>query len=72
MRTGKPLTVYLPESLSKRLEESAKRNHRTKTVQVVLALEQFLDADESAAPKGYAAALRVDRILTQAKKNRRK
>ena len=50
MRKGKPLTVYLSEDLHYRLDQSAKRNYRTKTAQVVLALEQFL-ADEPAPPK---------------------
>ena len=48
-RKGKLLGVYLPDDLAARLEESAKRNHRTKTMQVILALEQFLDEDEEAA-----------------------
>jgi predicted transcriptional regulator len=53
MRTGKPLTIYLPVELSRRLDDSAKRNHRTKTVQVILALEQYLANDEagSVGPK---------------------
>jgi predicted DNA-binding protein len=48
-RTGKQLAIYLPAELYDRLDASAKRNHRTKTVQVVLALEAFLAADEEAA-----------------------
>jgi predicted DNA-binding protein len=48
MRTGKSLTIYLPPELSERLEASAKRNYRTKTVQVILALEGFLSEDEAA------------------------
>jgi hypothetical protein len=47
-RNGRLLNVYLPEDLARRLEESAERNHRTKTMQVVLALEQFLEADGAA------------------------
>ncbi len=45
-RKGKLLNVYLPEELAQRLEDSAKRNYRTKTVQVILALERFLADDE--------------------------
>jgi predicted transcriptional regulator len=48
-RTGKQLAIYLPAELYDRLDASARRNHRTKTVQVVLALEAFLAADEAAA-----------------------
>ncbi len=51
MRTGKPLTVYLPEVLRERLEESAARNYRTKTAQVILALEEFLATDERTTGK---------------------
>jgi predicted transcriptional regulator len=47
MRSGKLLSVYLPDELSERLSESARRHHRTKTVQVILALAAFLDADEA-------------------------
>jgi predicted transcriptional regulator len=49
MRTGKSLTIFLPRELSERLEQSAKRNRRSKTMQVVIALEQFLEADEATA-----------------------
>jgi len=48
-RTGKQLAIYLPAELYDRLDASARRNHRTKTVQVVLALEAFLAAEEAAA-----------------------
>jgi predicted transcriptional regulator len=49
VRSGKLLSVYLPDELSERLAQSAERNHRTKTVQVILALTAFLDAEEAAA-----------------------
>jgi predicted transcriptional regulator len=49
MRAGKPLTVYLPPDLARRLEAAAKEQHRTKTVLVRLALEQFLSADHETA-----------------------
>ena len=51
MRTGKSLTIYLPPELNARLNASAKRNHRTKTTQVILALEAFIAADEAASTK---------------------
>jgi predicted transcriptional regulator len=52
-RGGKPLTVYLSPELWDRLEQSAQRMRRTKTAQVTLALEAFLDAEDSnhAPPK---------------------
>lgn len=60
-RTGKQLAIYLPADLYDRLDASARRNHRTKTVQVVLALEAFLAADEAAAGiDGKPAALPQD------------
>jgi hypothetical protein len=45
-RAGKPFTVYLPEELSERLTASARRNYRTKSAQLILALEKFLAEDE--------------------------
>jgi predicted DNA-binding protein len=50
-RTGKLLNVYLPPELTARLEESAKRSHRTKTAQVILALEQYLAQGEDTPAK---------------------
>jgi hypothetical protein len=52
VRSGKLLSVYLPHELSERLAASAKRHHRTKSVQVILALTAFLDADEAAFGSG--------------------
>jgi hypothetical protein len=52
MRTGKAVTIYLPLDLVERLEASARRNYRTKTAQVVLALEKFLAEDEATVPPG--------------------
>jgi hypothetical protein len=48
-RTGRPFTVYLPEGLSERLTASARRNYRTKSAQVIMALEWFLAQDEARA-----------------------
>lgn len=57
MRKGKKLlAAYVPEELHQRLDESAKRNRRSKTMQLILALERFLDEDEAAAPIESTAA----------------
>jgi hypothetical protein len=45
-RSGKSLTLYLPDELADRLEASAERNHRTKRMQVILALQEYLTKDE--------------------------
>jgi predicted transcriptional regulator len=57
VRSGKLLSVYLPEELAERLAASAKRHHRTKSVQVILALTAFLDADEAAFSAGTVTGL---------------
>jgi hypothetical protein len=51
VRTDKPLTVFLSPDLGEWLAEAPKRNSRTKTVQVVLALERFLPEDEKPAAR---------------------
>jgi hypothetical protein len=67
-RTGKQLAIYLPAELYDRLDASAKRWHRTKTVQVVLALEAFLAADEAAAGiDGKAPAPALPQDATEGK-----
>lgn len=57
----------LPADLYERLDASARRNHRPKTVQVVLALEALLAADEAAEGiDGKAPALPQDATVGKA------
>jgi hypothetical protein len=41
-RSGKPLNVWIPEELREALDQSAAKNRRLLTTEVVIALEQYL------------------------------
>jgi predicted DNA-binding protein len=50
-RTGVSLQLWLPPELADRLTETAWRNRRTKTAEVILALERYLEEPAAAEPK---------------------
>jgi hypothetical protein len=47
-RKGKSISVYLPLDLVKRLKASVARNRRTLTMEITIALERYLKAEEEA------------------------
>jgi hypothetical protein len=59
MRNGRQIAMHIPNDVYHRLRDSARRNRRTMTCQVVLALNLFLDVDESARsnPPGWIPAI---------------